>query len=68
MLFSKNPSKRVKPDGSNKLQLGKRKWKISTWNLKGLFTEQTEVLDGIKRLNMDIVILTETRKKDKGSE
>lgn len=41
---------------------------IGTWNVKGLRTKQKEVIDELMRLKMDIAVLTETKKKGKGSE
>jgi len=60
----------LKPDRINKRRLGKRKrtMNFGTWNIKGLRTKQKEVIDEVKRFQMDIVALTETKKKGKGSE
>ena len=60
----------MKPDRINKRRLGKRKrtMNFGTWNIKGLRTKQKEVIDEVKRFQMDIVALTETKKKGKGSE
>lgn len=42
--------------------------KIGTWNIQGWRTKEKEVLREIKEMDMDIVILTETKKKGKGEE
>ncbi|XP_056635532.1 craniofacial development protein 2-like [Diorhabda sublineata] len=41
---------------------------LGTWNVQGLSTKINEVLREIRQLNMDIVVLTETKKKGQGSE
>ena len=41
---------------------------IDTWNIKDLHTKQEEVVDEIRRLKMDVVTITETKKKGKRSE
>ena len=68
----KNPSNmpRKKPDCLNGKRLCKRKRILNagTWNVQGLRTKQNEVLLEVKRLSMDIVVLTETKKKGRGSE
>ena len=58
------------PDRPNlrRQQLRKRMLKIGTWNIQGLGTKQKEVIGEIQEMNMDIVILTETKKKGKGEE
>ncbi|KAK4883910.1 hypothetical protein RN001_000181 [Aquatica leii] len=41
---------------------------IGTWNVQGISTKTEEVFKEIKKYNMDIVGLTETKKKGKGTE
>lgn len=41
---------------------------FGTWNIKGLRTKQKEVIAEIRRLQMDIVVLTETKRKGTGTE
>ncbi|XP_057663198.1 uncharacterized protein LOC130898146 [Diorhabda carinulata] len=41
---------------------------LGTWNVQGLSTKINEVLREIRQLNMDIVVLTETKKKGQDSE
>ena len=41
---------------------------MGTWNIKGLRTKQKEVVDELKRFQMDIVALAETKRKGRGSE
>lgn len=41
---------------------------FATWNIKGLRTKQTEVIREITKFNLDIVALTETKKKGSGNE
>lgn len=42
--------------------------RLATWNIQGLRTKQTEVFQELKRHKIDICILSETKKKGKGSE
>ncbi|KAF2894991.1 hypothetical protein ILUMI_11183 [Ignelater luminosus] len=67
---AKNPSRGNQLNGCNRRQLCKRKrtMNISTWNVKNLSTKQNKLLNEIKRFDMDIVAVTETKKKGKGSE
>ncbi|KAF2903114.1 hypothetical protein ILUMI_03075 [Ignelater luminosus] len=39
---------------------------IGTWNVKGLSTKQNELLNEIKRFDMDIAAVTEIKKQCKG--
>ena len=41
---------------------------FGTWNVKGISTKQKEILAEIRRYQMDIVAITETKKKGNGSE
>lgn len=58
------------PDGINLRRQRKRNrtMNIGTWNVKGLNTKEKELLDELKRYQMDIVAVTETKKKGNGSE
>ncbi|KAK7873794.1 hypothetical protein R5R35_005779 [Gryllus longicercus] len=42
--------------------------KIGTWNIQGLRAKQREVISEIEKMNLDIIILTETKKKGGGEE
>nr|CAH7729527.1 unnamed protein product [Callosobruchus chinensis] len=69
-LSAKNPSMKEQPDGSNLRRQRKRKrlMNIGTWNVKSMSTKQSELISEIKRYQMDIVAVTETKKKGNGSE
>lgn len=57
-------------DGFNrrrKLQR-KRTLKLATWNVQGLRTKQSEVFKELQKMKVDICILTETKKKGRGTE
>ena len=41
---------------------------MGTWNVQGLNTKKKEVFDELEKANIDIGILTETKKKGRGSE
>ena len=42
--------------------------RFGTWNIQGMRTKETEVMREIDKMNMDIVVLSETKKKSKGIE
>lgn len=41
---------------------------FGTWNVQGIATKQAEVFKEIERFNLDVVALSETKKKGKGIE
>lgn len=41
---------------------------MATWNVQGIRTKVEEVIREVKKLNIDITALTETKKKSWGSE
>lgn len=41
---------------------------LATWNFQGIRTELLEVVKEIKKMNIDIIALTETKKKSVGTE
>lgn len=57
-------------DGLNRIRNRRRKWTLNfrIWNIQGLGTKQKEVLWELTRLNIDVAILSETKKKGTGSE
>ena len=42
--------------------------KFATWNVQGLRTKQCEVFQELENMNIDICVLTETKKKGRGNE
>lgn len=46
----------------------KRLMRLATWNIQGLRTKQSEVFHELNKMNIDICVLTETKKKGKGNE
>jgi exonuclease III len=42
--------------------------KLGTWNVQGCRNKMEEILSEINELKMDVVVLTETKKKRTGSE
>lgn len=59
---------RTGPKSNLRQRLRKRTMNIGTWNIQGLGTKQREVISEIEKLNLDIIILTETKKKGTGEE
>lgn len=56
-------------DGSKlRRTLRKQTMRLATWNIQGLSNKQREVFNELQGMNIDICILTETKKKGKGSE
>lgn len=54
-----------------KIQRSKiRKWimNIGTWNIQGLSQKTNEIISELKQLNVDITVLTETKKRGQGSK
>jgi exonuclease III len=47
---------------------GKRKMKICTWNVRSIAGKETELVGGIKKLDVKILGVTETRKIGQGIE
>lgn len=41
---------------------------FGTWNVQGINTKQKEVFDQLEKYQMDVVVLTETKKKGDGNE
>jgi hypothetical protein len=44
-----------------------RKMKVATWNIRGI-TGKMELHTELQKRKIDIAVITETKKKDKGSE
>jgi exonuclease III len=42
--------------------------KLGTWNVQGCRNKMEEILSEINEMKMDVVVLTETKKKGTGSE
>lgn len=65
--FAKKPKAhpRNNPDGLKRRRIKQRKRivKIGTWNVRGVTNKLKEVASEIRQLNMDIVCITETKKK-----
>jgi len=57
-------------DGKNGKRQRQRKWlmNFATWNIQGISTKRREVFDEMKKMKIDIGVLTETKKKGKGNE
>jgi exonuclease III len=47
---------------------GKRKMKIGTWNVRSIAGKEIELVGEIKKLNVKILGMTETKKKGQGIE
>ena len=41
---------------------------LATWNVRGLNNKETEILNEMKRKKANIMVLTETKKKIKGTQ
>ena len=46
----------------------KRTMQFGTWNVQGLLNKMNEVTHEIRELNVDVAVITETKKKGQGSE
>ncbi|GJQ87439.1 hypothetical protein Trydic_g19204 [Trypoxylus dichotomus] len=46
----------------------KRITRFGTWNVQGLKTEQMEVFQEIRKAEIDVCVLTETKKEGTGNE
>lgn len=60
--------KKPKGFGRNRQWLRKRTMNLGTWNIQGIRTKEVEVFREIEKSNLDITILTETKKKGTGEE
>ncbi|XP_045463868.1 craniofacial development protein 2-like [Harmonia axyridis] len=68
---AKKPNKRLgTTDGSHgkRHKLRKRTLNIGTWNVQGIRTKEDEITRELQTLSMDLVVLTETKKKGTGTE
>lgn len=46
----------------------KANWKIATWNVRGLGGKEQELIENLENTNIEIVAITETKKKGKGNQ
>jgi hypothetical protein len=42
-------------------------WKLATWNIRGLSGKENELIEECQKINVDILGITETKKKGQGS-
>lgn len=49
-------------------KIKERKLRLATWNIQGWRTKREEVLEEFKNMNVDILVVTETKKKGNGTE
>jgi exonuclease III len=45
-----------------------RKMKVATWNIRGITGKKEELQTELQKRKIDIAVITETKKKNKGSE
>jgi len=57
-----------KADRDRRPKLRKRTLKFGTWNVQGCRNKMEEIIREISTMKMDVVVLTETKKKGAGSE
>ena len=57
-----------KSEGDRRLKLRNRTLKFGTWNVQGCRNKMREIVREINVMNMDLVVLTETKKKGTGIE
>jgi len=68
ILKKQTNSKPRKSDGDRRRKLKKRTLKFGTWNVQGCRNKLEEIIGEINIMKMDVVVLTETKKKGTGSE
>lgn len=66
----KKPRKRTRNGQINRRRhkLRKRITSFGIWNVQGFSRKINEAIYELNRLNMDIVVITETKRKGQGSE
>ncbi|KAK9702374.1 hypothetical protein QE152_g29991 [Popillia japonica] len=50
----------------NRAKMNEKVWKIGTWNIRSLTGKEHELVDEMEKVNMDVVGITETKKKGQG--
>jgi len=56
-------TKSQKTDRDRRLKLRKRTLKFGTWNVQGHRNKMEEIIREINTMNMDVVVLTETKRR-----
>jgi hypothetical protein len=75
-LITKKPNKNAKKpntkprkaDGDRRPKLRNGTLKFGTWNVRGCRNKMEEMIREVSKMKMDVVVLTETKKKGAGSE
>jgi hypothetical protein len=67
-MLKKPNTKPRKSDGDRRLKPRNRSLKFDTWDIQGCRNKIEEIIREINIMKMDVVVLTETRKKGAGSE
>lgn len=57
-----------KGNRSGKTKNGKSTWKLGTWNVRSINNKEQELSDEFDKLDIDILTLTETKRKGNGEE
>lgn len=54
----------------HKMRKRLKRWtlRIGTWNVQGIRTKQEEIIEEVGKMNLDIVVFSETKKKGYGEE
>jgi hypothetical protein len=61
----KKPNTRPRKwDADRRLELRKRNLKFGTWNVQGCRNKMEEIIREINLMNMDVIVLTETKRKE----
>lgn len=60
--------RKIDDNQHRRIKQRKRIMSMGTWNVQGIRTKQAEVINAIKKMDIDIVALTETKKKGFGTE
>jgi exonuclease III len=67
-MIQKPNTKPRKVDGDRRPKLRKKTLKFGTWNAQGCKNKMKEIIREVSTMKMDVVVLTETKKKEAGSE
>ena len=58
--------KNRKREKKEKERLDKKVWKIATWNIRSITGKERELITEFEQANLDILGITETKKKKQG--
>jgi hypothetical protein len=53
--------------GTRNKENSRKYWKLATWNIRGLSGKENELIEECQKIKVDILGITETKKKGQGS-